>query len=333
MKEEFDAKGAGTKPACFVFFAVNLFLFFSCASAPKAADPLAGGAAYLPLNEGALAYMVIDVKEARPLLDGLSARLPAVFPAAAGGKQSKALLDRTGSAALAVFGADNGGYVQAAAWGRYPAGRAGIAFAFDRNWKKRKSAAGYSYWYSERSRVSAALSASQAFVSMKTAGPEEPPEPAGRSPGTLIPGDFSAFGRGTALAFWLPEPRSFLDRLTGTLELPLQIPAEEIFAALRPGGGTGGEGDTGKRYEALLRMRTPSPSQARALASLFSLARSFTAGAPAGPAEDGGPAALAAILFANPPVQDDRYITLTTAAMDVETVILFFQLFTTQQER
>ncbi|MDR1618202.1 MAG: hypothetical protein LBS06_04040, partial [Treponema sp.] len=178
------------------------------------------------------------------------------------------------------------------------------------------------YWHSERNRMSVALSASQAFVSMKTAGPEGPPEPAGLSPGIPMPGDFAAFGRGAALALWLPEPQASLDRLIQAMELPLRIPAEEVFAALRPDGEGGG-----RRYEVLLRMRTSSPSQARALASLFSMARNLIAGT------DEGPAALAAILFANPPVQDDRYITLRTAAMNVETVVLFFELFTTQQER
>ena len=303
------------------FFAVNLLLFLSCVTTPKAADPLAGGTEYLLLNGGALAYMVIDVKEARPILDGLSARFPL---SAANSGQTKRLLDRTGSAALAVFGADRGGYVQAAAWGRYPAKKAGISFAFDRNWKKRKSGAGYSYWYSERNRVSVALSDSQAFVSMKTAGPDGPPEPAGLSPGIPVPGDFAAFRQGAALAFWLPEPRVPVERLTQSIELPLRIPAEEIFAALRREGG----GDE-KRYGALLRIRTPSASQARALASLFTMARNLIAGM----TDDEGPAVPAAILFANPPVQDGRYVTVRTAVMDVETITLFFELFTTQRER
>ncbi|MDR2158492.1 MAG: hypothetical protein LBP23_00320 [Treponema sp.] len=285
------------------------------------ADPLAGGAEYLPLHEGALAYMVIDVKDARPVLESLSGR----FPLAAGEKQTKEMLDRTGSAALAVFGADGGGHMQAAAWGRYPAKRAGISFALDRNWKKRKSAAGYSYWYSERNRMSVALSASQAFVSVKTAGPEEPPEPAGPPPGVLMPGDFAAFRQGASLALWIPEPRSSIDRLMRAMEIPLQIPAEEVFAALHPGEGTGG----GQRYEALLRLRTPSPSQAKALVSLFSMARYLIAGT----TEDQGSAALGAILFANPPAQDDRYITLKTAAMKVEDVVLFFELFMAPQGR
>jgi hypothetical protein len=297
-------------------------LLFSCASAPKAADPLSGGAEYLPLNRGALAYMVIDTKEARPILDGLSGRLPVT---AAGEKQTKQLLDRTESAALAVFDAGGGGYVQAAAWGGYPVRRAGVSFAFDRNWKRRKSGAGYSYWYSERNRAAVALSASQAFMSMKTSGPGGPPEPAGPAPGVLIPEDFAAFRQGAALALWLPEPQSSIGRLMQAMELPLQIPAEEAFAALHPGG----EGGSGKRYEALLRIRTPAASQARALTSLFSMAVYLTAGTE----EREGPAALAAILFANFPVQDGRYVTLRTAAMDVETIAFFFEIFTTQQER
>jgi hypothetical protein len=263
--------------------------------------------------------MVIDVKEARPVLDELSGRFPAL---AAGGKQSKEMLDRTDSAVLAVFGADRGGYVQAAAWGRYPAKRAGIFFAFDRNWKKRKSGAGYSYWYSERNRMSVALSASQAFVSLKTAGREGPPEPAGPSRGVLMPGDFAAFREGASLALWIPEPQSSISRLMEAVEIPLQIPAEEVFAALHPGG-------EGGRYEALLRIRTPSASQARALATLFTMA----VYAIAGTAEYGGPAALAAILFANFPVQDDRYVTVRTAAMDAGDIALFFELFTAQQGR
>jgi hypothetical protein len=300
--------------------AVFLLLYASCASAPRAADPLIGGAEYLPLNEGALAYMVIDAKAARPIIEGLSTQLSARFPVmAANEKQSKQILDRTGSVAAAVYDTEKGGHLQAAAWGRYPAGRAGISFAFSRNWKKKKSGAGYSYWYSERSRMSLALSASQVCVSMGMAG-AEPPEPAGAPPGTRMPADFAGFRQGSALALWLPEPQRFLDRFLQALALPLQIPAAEVFAALR----SGAEDKT--RYEALVRIRTPSPSQARALVSLFTMARIYIAAG-----ETDAPY-LAAVFFGNPPVQDGQYITIQTAEMDVESIALLFELFT-QQER
>jgi hypothetical protein len=116
------------------------------------------------------------------------------------------------------------------------------------------------------------------------------------------------------------------------MNLPLQIPAEQLFVSLfpvPPDEEAVSAEDGSASYEAHLRIKTPSPSQARGLVTIFSMARLFASNA-AGAGDMAAPpyvAALLPILFAHPPVQDGAFLNIRTAAMDAEAIALLFSLF------
>ncbi|MDR2370194.1 MAG: hypothetical protein LBD71_01835 [Treponema sp.] len=292
-----------------VFAVLPFLIFASCVTAPKSPEPLGLGAEYLPLEPGAALYMIMDVGKARPVLDGVN------FLEMGEGR-AKQVLDMTKTAVTAVYPPGPKRF-QAVAWGKYPAFRAGLSFAFSSEWKKAKSVSGASYWRSGKAGLSLSFSASQAYVSDG--------DPFALSPGTALPEDFGAFSRGSVLACWFPEPRVPIDRLIAALGLPLQIPAEEVLIGLYAAGE--------KKYEALIRIEMPSSSQARAVAALLNMTRNFLSGLenPAqAPDADGGapldPAALAALLFANLPVQDGVFLSIKTAPLSETTASLLLQI-------
>ncbi|MDR1106975.1 MAG: hypothetical protein LBL44_11515 [Treponema sp.] len=308
-------------PAVFVFCS----LFLSCVTAPKSPDPLVRETEYLPLEPGAAAYIIVDVERARPLLDGLHFR-------EINRDQSKRVLDMTGTAVAAVY-EEGPRRFQAAAWGKYPAFRAGLSFMFSGEWKKTKSPGGSSYWRSERAGLSLALNPSQAYVSDG--------DPFAAPPGTALPAAFAGYRRGAVLACWLPSPAVPLDRFLAATGLPLKIPAEEMFLGIFPASAAapvGGEGG----YEILIRIETPSASQARAIAVLIGMARAYLfapgavpggpEGGPPGGAEggsSGGPegADIAALLFAAAPVQDGAFLNIRTAVLSETEVTLLLSVF------
>jgi hypothetical protein len=297
-------------------------------------DPL--GREYLPLAPGGLVYVFADVDASRPILNRVG------FGGINGG-QAADILDRTRYAAAAVYpeepsagapGRGSSPTVQAAAWGKYPSAGAGFFFAFSKDWKKKKSVTGKSYWYSERDGLSVALSSSQAFAAMGMN-----PDPFAPSPGTPSPEGFAEFRRGAALTLWLENPADPLNRFLDGMGLPLQIPAEQLLISLYPVSP-----DEPKQraeplavtpveiglasYEARLRIKTPSPSQARALVTIFSMARLFVSNAAGtGGSPPAGITALLSILFANPPVQDGTFLNIRTALMDESEIALLFSLF------
>jgi hypothetical protein len=248
----------------------------------------------------------MDVQNARPILGGMN------FPGM-DAKSTKQVLDMTKTAVAAVYPPGPRRF-QAVAWGKYPAFRAGLSFAFGSQWKKTRSASGASYWHSGRAGLSLSLNASQAYVSDG--------DPFAPSPGTALPEGFGVFSRGSVLACWLPEPDVPISRLITALGLPLQIPAEEVFFGLYPAEGN---------YEALIRIEAPSVSQARALTVLINLTRSFLPGmesrAPAGDLSAIDPAVLAIHLFANPPVQDGVFLTIKTAPLSETEITLLLNVF------
>jgi hypothetical protein len=287
--------------------------FFSCATAPKTPDPLPGsGEAYFPLPPGALVYVYADVKSSRPILDNMPI-------AGVDKKQSVRIFDMTRSVAAAVYPEETGTSIRAAAWGKFPVSQAGFAFTFDKNWKKIRPKTGSAYWHSDRNRLSLSLGSGQAYIALAPWG--NPGSPFSDPPGTLIPDGFDEFRRGAALACWLEDPQVPINKFLNALELPLQVPAEQAFISLFP---------LEQDYEALIRIRTPSVSQARALVSLINMARLFISDM----AESDREAALGALLFANPPVQDGQNINLRTALMSEKDIALLFSAFSIySQER
>ncbi|MDR2257732.1 MAG: hypothetical protein LBE14_01135 [Treponema sp.] len=293
--------------------AVNLLFLFSCATAPKTPDPFEEETAFLPLEPGGRAYMLIDVPACRPILDYLEIR--GMSP-----RQSREIFDRTRTAAAAFYPEGHERRFQAAAWGNYPGFRGNMALSAGKGWKKSRSKNGGAYYHSAGEGLSVALTASRAFVS--GAGPGNHTDPFAEAPGTEIPEDFAEFRRGAALALWADEPGPPANRFFETLGIPLQLPAEQVFVSLFPYQGEG-EGDA--QYEALIRIQTPAASQARSLFTLINMARVYA------PAMEEAGAALAALLFANPPVQDGRNLSLRTGVMSAGEIALLFELVTGQK--
>ncbi|GHV87550.1 hypothetical protein AGMMS50255_8460 [Spirochaetia bacterium] len=318
-------------PGSAILFAALLFVLGSCATTPRAAllPPDSPEIEYLPLAPGAVVYVFADMDGARPLLNRIG-------PGGISGGQAAEILDRTRYAAAAMYPAESGQNIQAVAWGNYPSTRAQFAFTFSKDWKKHKSAEGKSYWYSGRNGLSVALSPGQAFVAMGAAGggqnKKNPLDPFASSPGTASPEGFAEFCRGAVLSLWLENPAAPLDRFLSEMNLPLQIPAEQLLVSLHPVPAEepqqeAAPGETS--YEAHLRIKTPSLSQARAMLTIFSMARLFASSVATASPSVAPPSmtALLPILFANPPVQDGAFLNVRTAPMDSGEIALLFGMF------
>jgi hypothetical protein len=254
--------------------------------------------------------MVLDVAACRPILDCLEIQ-------GMDKSQSREILDRTRSVAAAFYPEGGERRFQAAAWGTYPGLRGNMALSAGKDWERGRAKNGGGYYYSVRDGLSVALSASRAFVG--GAGPGNHSEPFAEAPGTEVPEGFAEFRRGAALAFWADEPGPRADHFFEALGLPLRLPADRLFVSLVPHER---DGDAAALYEALIRIETPAASQARALFTLINMARLYLS-----PAGEGGDAALGAVFFANPPVQDGRNLSIRTGVLDAEEIALLFRLF------
>ncbi|MDR2786072.1 MAG: hypothetical protein LBB83_09190 [Treponema sp.] len=299
-----------------------LSLLFSCATKPPVVEPgIEIEGEFAVLDGGGLAYFTIDVPGARPILD------LAQFEGRRGG-QAAEILDLTNTAVGAVYAPESGEDAPAvsarqepdapsarryliAARGKYPAGRAGFAFTFSAEWKKLKSPAGKRYWYSRREELALVLDGRSALVSNA--------DPYPRSAAVEIPGSFARFRDNAVLAGWLHSPSVPLNRFVAQLNIPIQIPADLLIFAVYPAEGEF-EGQEKKHlYTARVRLETQSPSQAKALASMFSMVRLFAAGADL-------PPAIAALL-ANIPEVDGAALILSTGALEPESIALLFNMF------
>jgi hypothetical protein len=260
----------------------------ACATSNTALiSPSAG---FVPLAPGAQLYLFADAARIQPILGLLP--LEGLNPDDAG-----ELLDRTTTVAAAFYPPGAPRRFMLAANGDYPNVRAGLGFFFSPSWKKRNSDTGGSYWYSQQNKISVSLDSTRAFVSDG--------DPFAPSPGVPIPEDFDAFQKGSVLAFWMDEAGPLLN---GSLQaIPLQLPVAQVLLSLQ---------ESNAEYTAIIRLETPSVSQAKGLAAALSLARNFmpTTGA-------------MGFLFANPPVQEGVYLTLRTPPLDLQDLALLFKMF------
>ncbi|GHU59509.1 hypothetical protein FACS189444_4920 [Spirochaetia bacterium] len=284
--------------------------FASCTSSPA---PIAVDEDVFPLDPGGSVYLTIDVTRARPLLDLLS------FGGMTG-KDAAQMLDMTWSAVAAVYpeGGERSYLVSAA--GKYPAASAGMSFTFSPAWKKVRSPTGLRYWRSAKDNLSVLLEGNRARVSDG--------DPIAGTPGVTAPAALADIRRGAVLAGWLDDVETPINRFMEFLGLPLQIPADQVIFGVyeSPVEDEAAE----QRYEAALRIETPSVSQAIALRSMIAMVRLFMAGA----ADlNSSPAALGAVLFANPPVQDDTALILHTGSMDSRSIALLFNLFSVYSKK
>jgi hypothetical protein len=292
----------------------------SCATAPRISEPPPGGASFETgsgfsvLPPGARLYLWADVKEARPLLDVLSI-------GTLDGKDAAGILERTDIAEAAFYPEEAGRSFFLAGWGSYPVFSAGISMAFSRDWKKVKSPTGNRYWYSKNNNLGVAIGSNLAYAAAGDPWAGVPGEASTGGETVQIPEGFETFRSGCVLAGWMPEPQEPINRFLAAAELPIQFPAEQFFFGAAK--VQSGDEDGGSAWELVFRMRAPSAAQARALATLFAMARMFIGGATGGE----GLAAILPVLFANQPVQEGNDVIIRLPAMTAEETALLFSTF------
>ncbi|MDR0670487.1 MAG: hypothetical protein LBF95_10435 [Treponema sp.] len=310
----------------------------ACVSAPRTLDPLLEPR--IPLDEGAMAYVFVDVPGARSILDHINIE-------GYNSSQVEDILDRTRLAVAALYSPESGRGIRAVTWGTYPSTRAGLAFTMSKDWKRRRSSAGKSYWYAPAYGLSLALSSTQAFAAVApstvrgptvpgTGGPtarevweaaELPAGPFVQGPGIEVPEGFNTFRQGTSLALWMDRPAETLERFLSALRIPLRIPAEQLmagFLALPPADGAT---DTETLHELKLRIKVSSEASARTMMTLLSTVRLFIVRSGTQGSLDPETLELLSLLFSRPPEQEGVYLTLRSPPLDEEGIALLFTLF------
>ena len=326
---------------------VICYLLFSCKSAPKAPEGTLLESGVVPLDKGAAAYALIDVARARPIMEGIS-----YIPL--NDKNIKQMLDRTQSAAVAVFSPSSKETrrFQLVSWGSYPASGASMAFGTNKAWKKQKSASlNIVYWHSDKAQMSVAVGSSQAFVLV--AMTKIPHDPIPSPEGIKIPDGFGGFAGDAVFSCWIPNPAPSLNQKLKGMGLPLEIPAEQLFISLFPPDGqasasqpsspaeTASPAKTASPaetlYEAYIKIKLPGETQARAIIALLSLARTFMPPPkmppPAEPSDSQDIVAqksatmMVYILFANPIVQEGDSLIIKTPPLNARDISLLFSMF------
>lgn len=273
-------------------------LLAACATAPKPPQ-VPEVERFLGFPPGALGYLYVDTVKARPILEVVLQDLMRGNP-----KTMAAALDKTTKATAALYPKGAPQRFLVAAQGRYPRFGASLSFTFSSAWKKRHAISGPSYWYSLRQGIGVRLETDRAIIS------DGEPLLLGESVVPQVPEAFASFAEEAALSGWLTEGAMPLNQLLQTLGIPLQIPTGQVVFRLE-------SWETG--YQGLIRLETPSVSQAKALASLFSLAGLFI-----GKQDLQG---WGSILFAHPPVQDGAVVTLQTGLLEPKELALLFSTF------
>jgi hypothetical protein len=292
------------------------FFLISCVSAPRVPAPAEEQNIELSiLPAGARVYLWADVERSRPFLETLFS-----FYVSAG--DFSEILDNTYSATAAIFSAEQvqnqGHRFFLAAIGSYPRFRANIALFFNRGWKRQKSLTGSSFWRSDRDNISLALGSNIALVS--DLDPYQHFSPEIPSPG------FLEFKSGFGLAGWVNNPSDSINTFLTSLGIPLSVPAEEFFF------GAGRDLTQGAElWELVFRVRTPSEPQARALLTLFSMARHFVTRGPQAVVGENdlslSPQDAAMLLFANNPELEGDSLTFRLPPLSAAGIALLFEMF------
>ena len=321
-------------PIFFFLFSFLFFPIFSCRTAPKTVDNIFIDPALLPLEPGASAYIIADVQSIKPFLN-------------IDDKQVQQMIDRTQFAAAAMYFPHMAPGVmrryQLAASGSYPASGAKMAMGNNKHWQKLHSPVSKNeYWYSAESGLSIAVTATTALVSAVyiTADhavtentainyTEIDPFSAGR---TAVPDGFNTFSEGSILSCWINDPGPTVDKRLAEAKVPLKFPANQLFISIYPLH----KADDGElMYEARLRAEFANAAQARTLTVLLAIAHGEMAphknASQTDSAKDhtvgGNFADMAALFFANPPVQDDKYLTIKTNPLSARYLSLLFRSF------
>ncbi len=212
----------------------------------------------LPFESGAFAYLFVDTKKARSIID--------ILPVdELKDKQTKQMLDRTRFFAAALFPPTDRRRYQIAAQGNYPRSNAELAMSLNKGWEKRRSASGGEYWYSNG--VSVLLTASHAYAAMSQNG--DAIDPFTPNPGVQIPEQFNEFRHGSPLSCWIVNPLALLNQMLAGF--PVQS-IKGFYFKLLP--------TQEKQYEVIIRLQFENPSHARGLATILSFASSYSSDSP-----------------------------------------------------
>jgi hypothetical protein len=267
-----------------------IFLLSACASFSGARRGAPARHEFLDLPAGALAYIWIDVIPSRELLDDIlnQNRLNT--------KTVKTFLGKTNTAVLALYppgrsaaGSGERSFLLIGYGGNYPVFLSSVAMTFDPAWKKKKSPAGKKYWTSKKTRLSFFMQKEETYISdgelFFDRGDAEPPA------------SFGVFNEGAQMAAWITDI-SPLNNALARMDIPVTIPADALFIA----GFRHGED-----WQAVFRMETPSPAQARGLLSMLLLLRKALDG---NYIKDANAANFARFLLSESPELDGRAIIL-----------------------
>jgi len=305
-----------TKPAIYLLL-LFAFFAFSCKTAPKTIGMMPSENSPIPLDAGALGYIFADVQNSRPILESIN------FNGMNNDKQFQQMLDSTQFAVLATYPPQSPRRYQLVAWGDYPSSRAKVALGASKGWKNVRSVVSKNmYWYNEQQRLSIALNPTQAFMLAlrEKSAADTSADPFSAAPGVTVPHGFGAFSKDAVFSCWFENPGPFLNQKLQTMGIPFELPAERIFISLFP---VNEEQQKEQRYEARLKIQVSSETQARGLATVFNIARSFLS--PQADSDD--MAAFASILFSKAPVLDGKSLNITTSVLSGRELALLFKVF------
>jgi hypothetical protein len=324
-----------------VVFLLALFAAFaSCKSTPKPEDFYAGRAdPFALMAQGADIYLRADAKEARPILDSIKL-------SESGGKEIAEFLDLTDTVTASLWSAKEIKKEQAkaekeaaknedslsaglskteeapplrrflvAADGKYPSKKGKFYFGASADWKKTKSATGLEYYRSEKANLSINLAAAKAYISD---GDPFVPAPGASAPAELAALQQNADGKPAVLYGWMDDPDTPFNKIISTLKLPVTLPADRLLFGVY-------QAEAAETFTAALRLETSKPSQAAAVARIFSLAKGALSLFDFSGRKDGESlGALLKILFAGTPETDGSAVIVRTGTISAKDIALLF---------
>ena len=253
----------GLPRVLFFLYPFSFFLILvSCVSVPSVPTPekfYSGRSGFALMAEGAEIYITAQVEATRPILDSLKL-------GGMSGAELKQFLDMSDVLTAAIFPTTGGRRFYAAASGKFPNVAGGLFFSTSKDWEKKLSASGISYWYSQHSQLSVSLDAKTAYLS--NGDPFVPP------PGAAVPEALPALQRRAVLSGWMNNPAPSISRFVASLGVPIEIPAENLIFAVYPADTPGKDKKPGEEmYSAALRFETGNPSLASGLVRIVTLAK------------------------------------------------------------
>jgi hypothetical protein len=188
-----------------------------------------------------------------------------------------------------------------------------MALTTNPDWKQVRAWNSAPYWYSETADVSLAMNMKWMLFSNN--------EPFARNPAPLPPVGFDAFRQNAIIAGWLTD-RSALNKMLKLMEIPIEIDAKTVFFRVDPLQPPADSDKTA--YKITLRFELSTLEQTAGLATLFKLAGLFIGEN----STDDTPLSLAAkSLLTNTVSAEGNTLTLTTAGVSAERLVLIFSAF------